>query len=194
MLVGFTLVLLLLHIKQMQDIKQVNLQEHYLIASTSLNADYIDVFQLTTNLTTIPTPKDCMVAFFRSFPPIFIKLLLLRESIARLVGLKTASAANAQEREKELEEFQGNIGDSIAIFEVLDKNETELMTGQSDKHLNFKLSFISRTENDLQIIELVTTVVINNGLGKLYFSLVKPIHIFFMKRILRRMHKELNRR
>jgi hypothetical protein len=176
----------------MQEIKQVSIQKDYLISLYSTDSDYTDCFRLTTDtLSSEPPPKDCMVTFFKSFPPIFIKLLLFRETIARFLGLKTASAANAQEREKELEEFQGNIGDSIAIFEVLDKNETELVTGQTDKHLDFKLSFISRTENDLQIIELATTVKINNLLGKGYFFLVKPIHVYFMTRILKRMFKKL---
>lgn len=58
-------------------ITKVKIFENYLIAQQSGEVDYKDNFQLKTDLLTkSPEPKDCMIAFFRSFPPIFIKLLL----------------------------------------------------------------------------------------------------------------------
>jgi hypothetical protein len=139
----------------------------------------------------VPKPKDCMIAFFKAFSPFFTKLLLSREKIAKELGLKTATKLTQAEREAYLNEFEGNIGDSIAIFDVLDKNDIELLTGQTDKHLDFKLSFISYEEENDKIIELATVVRIHNTLGKIYFFFVKPFHRYFMKRIFKKMEKEL---
>ena len=132
-----------------------------------------------------------MIAFFLSFPRSFKILLNTREFIAKLLGLKTAPKSSKETRMEKLLKFKGNIGDSIAIFEVLDKNEKELLTGQKDAHLDFKLSFIVYQNNSDTYIEMATTVVINNRLGKIYFGIVKPFHKFYMKRILRKMESKL---
>ena len=174
----------------MSQISKVPLKKNYLISKSTLSCDYSDVFQLKSSaIKILPVPRDCMVVFFKSFPPVFVKLLLFREQLVKMFGLKTAQETSREERERVLNEFKGNIGDQIAIFEVLDKSPQELLTGQTDKHLDFKLSFISYQENNDVFIELATVVAINSAFGKGYFSLVKPLHCYFVKRILRRMEK-----
>ena len=132
-----------------------------------------------------------MLSFFHSFSSSFRLLLNIRETIAKYFGLKTAQKTSQEEREKIRENFEANIGDKIAIFEVLQKNDTELLTGQKDKHLDFKLSFIRYEEDDFIVLKLITSVKIHNTLGRIYFSIIKPIHRFYMRRILKRMEKIL---
>ncbi len=173
-------------------INDIELNENYLIAKQNKDIDYIDVFQLQTQtLKTALKPKDCMVAFFKSFSPFLTKLILAREAFAKTIGLKTAAKRDKASWEEHLNNFDGNIGDSIAIFDVLDKNDVELMSGQTDKHLDFKLSFICNKKNNQTIIELATTVKFHNNFGKAYFFFVKPFHRYYMKRILRKMHQHL---
>lgn len=173
-------------------ITEVKISKAYLIAQLSTKIDYADSFQLKTHLLkNVPKPKDCLVAFFKSFSPFLTKLIITREIIAKKLGLKTENKITNNQRNKLIDEFEGNIGDSIAIFEVLHKNDTELLTGQTDKHLDFKLSFICYKENEDKIVELATTVKFHNLLGKIYFFFVKPFHRYFMKRILKRMNDEL---
>ena len=172
-------------------ISQIPLDHTRLIYKSSHTTDYSDVFQLrSSTLQYVPEPKDCMIAFFKAFPKSFLVLLNIREKIAGMLKLKTAPETDKASRLERLHNFKGNIGESIAIFEVLDKTETELLTGQNDDHLDFKLSFISY--NHIKpTIELATTVKINNKLGTLYFSIVRPIHKFYMKIILSRMENIL---
>lgn len=96
-------------------ISKIDISDDYLIAKNNGEIDYKDNFQLkTTELKVLPEPTDCIVAFFKSFPPIFLKLLLFREFIAKFIGLKTASGATSKtKREKKLSEFEGNIGDEL---------------------------------------------------------------------------------
>ncbi len=176
-------------------VTKAELNKDYLIYNPDQELDYYDVFRLTSSkLQLAPLPKDCMIAFFKSFSPFIIKMLGLREKIAKKLGLKTATETKESERVKQLNEFNGNIGDHIAIFEVLDKNDIELVSGQTDKHLDFKLSFVSfEADDQKKIVELITTVKIHNTVGKIYFFFVKPFHKYIMKRILKRMEGELIR-
>ncbi len=169
----------------------VPLKQNLLITKASGAIDYSDVFQLKSKkLVNPPEPKDCMIAFFKAFPKSFKFLLNVREKIAKQLRLKTAPETDKASRLERLHNFKGEVGDAIAIFEVLDKSNIELLTGQTDDHLDFKLSFVSYTA-DNPIIELATTVKINNKIGKLYFSIVRPIHKYYMKVIMLRMEKIL---
>jgi|SRR5690554_592392 len=174
------------------EISEVEIPDNYLISQYNGKIDYKDNFQLKTDmLKNVPKPKDCLVAFFKSFSPLITKSIIVREIIAKKIGLKIAKELSNRQRSKRIDEFEGSIGESIALFEVLDKNDIELLTGQTDKHLDFKLSFVSYKEDRYNIIELVTTVKTHNLLGKIYFLFVKPFHRYFMKRLLRKMNDEL---
>jgi hypothetical protein len=173
-------------------ISEVEIPDNYLISQYNGKIDYKDNFQLKTDtLKHVPIPKECLVVFFKSFSPLLTKLIIAREIIAEKMGLKTAKKLSNRQRSRRIDEFEGNIGESIALFEVLDTNDVELLTGQTDKHLDFKLSFISYKEGKHNIIELATTVKTHNLLGKIYFLFVKPFHRYFMKRLLRKMNEEL---
>lgn len=173
-------------------VKEIEMGNDYLISNALENIDFVDHYQLSTKqLHYAPEPKDLMIAFFKSFPKSFMYLLILREKIANFFNLKTAEKLDEQSRIEQLHNFKGNIGDSIAIFHVLEKNEEEILTGEDDSHLNFRLSFITYKDDDAINLEMATTVDINNRLGKIYFAIVKPIHKYYMKQILRKMEVEL---
>ncbi|BDS13120.1 DUF2867 domain-containing protein [Aureispira anguillae] len=173
-------------------LKEVGLKETYLIHNNMDDVDFWDNFQLASKkLNYLPEPKDLMIAFFKAFPKSFLILLHTREFIAKRLKLKTAPESDKKSRMEKLHAFQGNIGERVAIFEVLDKTEIELLTGQKDTHLDFKLSFISYKTNGITYLELATTVILNNRLGKAYFFIVKPFHKFYLKIILKRMENIL---
>ncbi|UTW66070.1 DUF2867 domain-containing protein [bacterium SCSIO 12643] len=176
----------------MSKIIEVDLNTDYLIGREKDKLDFWDVFQLESGcLTIIPEPKDMMIAFFKSFPETFMWLLRLREWIARRLKLKTAPETDEKSRLEKLHNFKGNIGESIAVFDVLERSERELVTGQKDSHLDFKLAFISYREADRIVMQMATTVIINNVVGKMYFAIVKPIHKYYMRKIFKRMEMTL---
>ena len=79
------------------------------------------------------------------------------------------------------------------MFEVWNRNENEIVTGQRDKHLDFSLSFYVDNRTEHQVVQLVTVVQINNTLGKVYFFIVKPIHRLLMPGAVRRLCKQLEK-
>jgi len=69
-------------------------------------------------------------------------------------------------------------------FTVIEKSENEIVMGENDKHLNFRVSVLIDRINSF--IYLTTLVHLNNFWGQAYFFLVKPFHKIIVKSILKR--------
>lgn len=115
-------------------------------------------------------------------------LIMLRELMAKKIGLKTAEGRKSIL--KELEEFDGNVGSKIGLFEVVERSEDKLITGQNDTHLDFRLLFLVERGNP-QKITLTTEVITHNLLGNIYFLFVMPMHKLIMPWVLKRMKRRL---
>lgn len=64
--------------------------------------------------------------------------------------------------------------------------ELELIVGDDDKHLNFRIS-VSKTERSGRVfVTIATAVQIHNVLGRTYMLLVKPFHRFIAPYMVRR--------
>ena len=93
--------------------------------------------------------------------------------------------------DKQMESFKGQVGESIGLFHVKERTESEILTGELDKHLDFSLSFMgNKSETHFEIV-LATTVLFKGWLGKFYFTPVKPIHRILVPAMLRRMAAQL---
>ena len=74
--------------------------------------------------------------------------------------------------------------------------ENEVILGEDDKHLNFRVSLIlnpkgKKTENKDLIVS--TTVEFNNWFGRLYFLPVRPFHKLIVPTILKGMIRDLEK-
>ncbi len=150
--------------------------------------DYSDIFSINLNPNTKIQVEDLFPMFFESLPKVFLILVIIRETAAKLIGLKTSSK---KEFENHLKNYTGEIGQRIALAEVLEKNSNELLAGLDDKHLDFRLSFVlEKCEETIQL-KVGTYVRFNNWIGRLYYFLVKPIHRLFMPRIVKNMKTQI---
>jgi len=114
-------------------------------------------------------------AFFSSAPNWIGILLDLRNKIVSLFGLKTGKSA--QNRKQMISDFKCEPGERLGLFKVFSKSYNELILGEDDKHLDFKVSLLLDKKVSGENVLIVSTVVIfNNWLGKLYFMPVKPFH------------------
>lgn len=164
----------------------LSLPENSLIANALERIDYDDAFALK-----VPGRIDVSQLpplFFKVFPKWFMGLMYLREALAGLIGLKTGKGIDVK---KQLREFSGSVGESIALFHVMGRSEEEILTGENDSHLDFRLSFFARPGGSETEVILATTVQFNALIGKLYFLPVRPIHRLIVPIILRRMAKVL---
>jgi len=169
-------------------VKKIDLSTDAVIFSSLSRNDYSDVFSISfPSAQAIPVEK-LPIHFFNAVPKWFGGLLMIRETIAKWIGLKTATEMDVNQQ---MANFKGEVGESIGLFNVMDKTATELMSGENDKHLDFRLSFFSTRNAGNNEIALATTVQFNNWLGKVYFLPVKPIHRIIVPILLKRMAKQI---
>ena len=82
------------------------------------------------------------------------------------------------------------VGDKIVRFIIYTLNETEIVTGMDEKHLDFRVSVLRLAEGDGEKIVVSTVVLTHNLLGRVYMSVIKPFHRFGIKKILINAAKE----
>lgn len=102
------------------------------------------------------------------------RLMKLRDAIVSMFGLKTASALRA--------DAGAGRTPRIGIFRIYETLHDEVVLGEDDKHLDFRLS-IQRSAGQLRA---VTVVHCHNRLGRSYIRLIAPFHRMVVKSALKR--------
>ena len=111
--------------------------------------------------------------FMKPSPKWINSLLKLRDLLVAMVGLKTTEDVETKTN------YQFEPNERAGLFRVFSKTEHELILGEDDKHLNFRVSlYLETVPNDTGTKQItVTTIVIyNNWFGRFYFFFVKPFH------------------
>lgn len=106
-------------------------------------------------------------------------LMSIRDKVVKPFGLSTSEPIT----DKQIEHTNYEVGEQAGIFKILDKADNEIIMGQDDKHLNFKVSILLEptAETDEKKLSITTAVKFNNVFGKLYFLPVKPFHRLIVK-------------
>ncbi|MBS0428715.1 MAG: DUF2867 domain-containing protein [Proteobacteria bacterium] len=97
------------------------------------------------------------------------RLMRLRDALVSLFGLKTAKALRAE----------GVTGaPRVGIFRIYETHPDEVVLGEDDLHLNFRLSVRRRPGGAgvPQQLTAVTVVHCHNLLGRNYIRVIGPIH------------------
>ena len=138
--------------------------------------------------------EDIAKAFFTSAPNWTAHLFELRNKIVSIFGLKTPDKAT--NKKEQLDNFNCEPNERLGLFMVYDKTENEVILGEDDKHLNFRISLFKENdaiqENEKKLI-ISTTVKFNNWFGKLYFLPVKPFHKLIVPKMLKGIIKQIEK-
>lgn len=135
---------------------------------------YQDCFAANINTTHPVSITQTGIAFSTGTPNWIKKLEQIRDLIVSPFGLKTGKGlTNTSPR-------TFNNGEQLGIFKILDKNDKEVILGENDKHLDFRVSLYLQQQTTQQQLLCTTTVHFNNRLGKIYFFFVKPFHRFIV--------------
>ena len=136
--------------------------------------DYLDAYAIDVD------PADdleavCTRVFGRP-PPLFRLLMGLRDAVMGPLGLKTTPAGPRG---------SGALtpGQRIGIFRILERTPEELLLGEDDRHLDFRVSL--RVPGDGSAT-LATLVQFRNAWGRLYFFFVRPFHASIARAMLER--------
>ncbi len=176
-------------------ITRTQFPENSLLHAGTRNVDYMDSFQgkFTDKFQNIGI-EDIGKSFFSSGPKWIDKLFAFRNKLAGLFGLKTSKSVS--DRQKMLDNFKCEKGEQLGLFKVFDKTADEIILGEDDTHLNFRVSlFLDPKTNDKTNKNLIitTTVKFNNWFGRLYFLPVRPFHKLIVPAMLKGIIKNIEK-
>jgi len=125
--------------------------------------DFIDCYAVTSDL-----PPRTAAEIITDFPGWARFLLLIRRLVTTPFGLSNDGPESS---------------DKIGIFPVESETDEEVIAGFNDKHLDFRVSVISRD----QVVYLATWVHPHNIGGRLYLATIMPFHILISRNALHRV-------
>jgi Protein of unknown function (DUF2867) len=147
------------------------------IARGALSAvDYLDVYG-----TTVEEGASLEGVAHRVLAGRPSSLMRLRDALVRPFGLKV-SPTGLRQRPSFL------VGERVGIFTVFARTQDELLLGEDDRHLDFRVCLSVRPDGQAT---LATLVRFNNVWGRAYFALVRPFHALVVKRMLGRASRQL---
>ncbi|UXH76527.1 DUF2867 domain-containing protein [Roseateles amylovorans] len=144
------------------------------LAASVASAHLADAFAITL---ADHAPSDAMTLARAALsdPPRWFRVLLgLRDALVRPFGLKTTAA---------MRDHLARSGVAhVDIFRVLSSTPDEVVFGEQDRHLDFKLSILVRPIDGGGREAVATTVVhCHNALGKVYLGLILPGHVVVVR-------------
>lgn len=113
-------------------------------------------------------------------------LLAVRDLGVLPFGLKTAAALPRDDRRRSVVQP----GEAINFFRVRSVNENEIILGEDDKHLDFRIS-VSRDSTSPRRVSLATWVQTHNKLGRAYLRLIMRFHVLIVTTQLAALREEL---
>jgi hypothetical protein len=132
--------------------------------------DFLDCFSVDLFHETRPL-SDLAQTTFIELSTWIQALLAIRDTAVSIKGLKTTRGLP-----KDLS-FRDtlHVGDKINFLTILSLSEHEIILGEDDKHLDFRISF-RVDESDPRRISLATLVHAHNLYGRVYLKLILPFH------------------
>lgn len=133
-------------------------------------------------------PREAALAFFQSGPRWVGGLLRLRNALVGWLGLKTSVAH--VDVAAALAAFRCVPGERIILFQVKAVGPNEVVLGDEDRHLDFRVSLwmeaAASGDPAMRSLTISTAVRFHNRWGRLYFFPVKPFHRLIVRVMLRR--------
>ncbi|MGU3377014.1 DUF2867 domain-containing protein [Chryseobacterium sp. M5A1_1a] len=174
------------------NIKKTELPKKSVLSKEKKDFDYIDSFEgeLAAHNRNIDI-TEIGKAFFTSGPKWGKKMFAFRNRIVGLFGLKTGIEADSV---KGADGLKCEIGERIGLFKVFDKTSNEIILGEDDKHLDFRVSLLfdkSKDQQEVDFLTISTIVKYHNWLGVLYFLPVRPFHKLIVPAMLKNMIGQL---
>lgn len=134
------------------------------------STDLADAFAVRLPPGTSTDPETLARFIFTQQPHWVGRLMGLRDFLVARWGLKTAAR---------LQDPAANGGHSrVGIFRIYETRPHEIVLGEDDKHLDFRLSVLHEVLPGAGAGQVVLSTVVHchNRLGRLYIVLIAPFH------------------
>jgi hypothetical protein len=147
------------------------------IARAYESVNLADAYSIELPADASTSPELLARFIFSHQAPWISGLLNVRDALVAVLGLKAAKHLTS-------------LGDPkrVGFFKVYSTNGTEIVLGEDDKHLDFRVSVLcsgdAREENKRHLV-LSTVVHCHNRLGRFYIFLIEPFHRLVVQSSLR---------
>ncbi len=138
-----------------------------------------DAYSIELSQGATSDPEVLARFIFSSQPGWVATLMNVRDTVVSVFGLKTGRGLRSS----------GEPHHRIGIFKLYEKNSTEVLMGEDDKHLNFRASVLYRKPQGAAseaTVVLSTVVHCHNLLGRTYLAVIAPFHRRIVQAFLRR--------
>ena len=161
-------------------IKKVDLPKGTIVERCFPRIDYADAYQARLPAGLSVDVDSIARSIFKSVPRWIQALMALRNHIVSLVGLKTPDWDTI-----DIEEISFQPGASIRGFRVFERTKDEILLGEDDSHLDFRVSILRQAEGNEFLVVVSTIVRFNSWVGRAYFLPVKPMHKIIVRAMMR---------
>ena len=118
-------------------------------------------------------PVDIAERGLRSTPPWVEAMLRLRNVLAKPFGVHAVAALGAR-TVRPARNWRS--GDRFSIFRIVSVDDTELVMGIDDVHLDVRISFLVRRAGQASSYVVSSWVKAHNWVGRVYMWPVAPFH------------------
>lgn len=155
------------------------------LLSTLPVVDFCDAYQarLTANEMTV---QDAYMAVFAHAPGWVDGLMQLRGKVANALGLQHVMNDELKQMANSGQPANFRVGQRLGLFTVRAISADEMIVGDDDKHLNFRISVYRASSQGVATLTVATAVQIHNTMGQLYMVAVKPFHRLIARSMLQR--------
>ena len=161
-------------------VRSVSLPQESAIAKAYASMNLADAYSIELPTGASTNPEVLARFIFAHQAPWISSLIAVRDALVASFGLKTA---------KHLASLEAESGAGrLNIFKIYSKSPTEVVIGEDDKHLDFRLSVLCSGQSSpgaKRHLTLSTVVHCHNGLGRLYIFLIAPFHRLVVQSSLR---------
>ena len=159
----------------------VSLPQESRIATAYSSVDLADAYAIELPAGTSTNPEQ-LARFIFSHQPAWISgLVAVRDAIVGGLGLKTA---------RQLQSIGAmNPASRVAFLRIYGATPTEIVLGEDDKHLDFRLSVLCSGRPSPESrgrLTMSTVVHCHNRFGRFYLRLIAPFHRLVVQASLRR--------
>lgn len=158
----------------------VPLPQESRIATAYAATDLADAYSIELPGEVCRNPEVLARCIF-SQPPFWMTgLMKVRDALVACFGLKTAKHLQAIDAE--------DMENRVGIFKIYDTGKAEIILGEDDRHLDFRLSVLyTEAPSPLGKPRLIVSTVVHchNRLGRIYIFLIAPFHRLVVRSSLR---------
>ena len=136
--------------------------------------DFLDCYSVDIGRGDVPLDEVAQ-RIFTGLPCWIRSLLAARDLGVSVFGLKTTASLPRNDAMRD----KVAVGEQINFFPVRSIDENEIILGEDDRHLDFKIA-VRRDEDRPSRISLATWVHTHNPLGDIYLRTITAFHILIV--------------